>query len=143
VGFLSLAVAMVALHTLANVVWIGSLLAVALIGARAATSAHPAEIGAVARRVYVKLTVPAFVASFAAGLGRILLDPRAYAAMPWFHAKLTFAVGVIVLHHIIGGRARRLAQGTAAAGRGLGVFAGATLACAAMAVLLGIAKSLP
>ncbi|HXN31117.1 MAG TPA: CopD family protein [Polyangiaceae bacterium] len=142
-SWLSLPFALVAAHVLANVVWIGALLAVAAFGAGAAGSAAPAEVGALARRVYTRLAVPAFAASFMAGLGRILLEPRAYAHMPWMHAKLTLAVAVIALHHIIGARVGRVAAGSTDAGRGLGIFAFATFVCAAGAVLLGVAKSLP
>jgi protoporphyrinogen IX oxidase len=143
VHWLSLSVALVAVHVTANVVWIGSLLAVALLGARGPFSADPAELGTLARRLYVTLAVPAFLGSFAAGLARILLEPRLYAHMPWMHAKLTLALVVIVLHHIIGARVRRLAGGQADAGRGMRTLAVVTFVCAAGAVLLGVEKSLP
>jgi len=143
VSWLSLPFALLAAHVTANVVWIGAILAVAAFGAGAASSAAPAEIGGLARRVYTRLTLPAFAVSFLAGLGRILLDPRSYAHMPWMHAKLTLALVVIALHHVIGARVRRIAKGQADAGRGLGLLALATLVCAAGAVMLGVAKSLP
>jgi putative membrane protein len=143
VHWLSLPTALVAVHLIANVVWIGALLAVAQVTARGPFSADPAEVGTLARRLHATLAVPAFFVSFGAGLARILLEPRVYAHMPWMHAKLTLAFIVIVLHHIIGGRAKRVANGKASAGRGMGTLAVATLVCAAGAVLLGVAKSLP
>ena len=143
VRWLSPPVLLVAIHVLANVVWIGSILSVATIAGRAPLSADPAEAGIIARRVYTRLAAPAFAASFLAGLGRIILDPRAYAHMPWMHAKLTLAFVVIVLHHIIGARARRVSEGNDKAGRGLGTLAVVTLVCAAGAVMLGVAKTLP
>jgi protoporphyrinogen IX oxidase len=143
VRWLSPPVLLVSAHLVANVVWIGALLAVALIAGRGPQWADPAEVGALARRIYVRLAVPAFLASFAAGVARLVLDLRVYAHMPWMHAKLTLAVAVIALHHVIGARARRVAKGQGEAGRGMGALATATFVCAAGAVMLGVAKSLP
>jgi putative membrane protein len=143
VHWLSLPLALTAAHVLANVVWIGSLLAVALLASRAPFSADPAEVGTFARRVHVTLAVPGFLLGFAAGLARLLLAPGVYVHLPWMRAKLWFALGVIVLHHVIGSRARRVANGQADAGRGMGTLAFLVFACAAGAVLLGVAKSLP
>src|SRR5437868_49451 len=61
----------VAGHVLANTVWIGSLLASAVLLAHAPWTAEPAEVARLARRVYVRLAVPAFLASLAAGVWRI------------------------------------------------------------------------
>lgn len=134
---------LVAVHVLANVVWIGALLSVALIVGRAGMTKDPAEAAALARFVHVRLAVPAFLVSFGAGLLRILLAPAAYAHMPWFHAKLTFALVVIALHHVIGARAKRAASGKPGAARGVGTLAAMVFAAAAFAVFLGIAKSFP
>jgi putative membrane protein len=138
----TLPVILVAAHVLANVVWIGALLSVAVLAGRAPFVADPADVGSLARRVYWRLAVPGFLASFAAGAARIALAPQAYAHLPWFHAKLGLAFVVIVLHHIIGGRARRVAGGNSDAGQGLGVMAALTFLCVAGVVLLGVAKSL-
>jgi putative membrane protein len=143
VRWLSLPFVLLAAHLSANVVWIGSILAVAAFGAGATASTSPAEVGALARRVYSRLAQPAFAVSFLAGLCLILLAPKAYARMPWMHAKLTLAVVVIALHHVIGARVRRISKGNADARRGLGTLGLATLVCAAGAVMLGLAKSLP
>ncbi len=138
----TLPVLLVAAHVLANVVWIGALLSVATLAARAPFVADPSELGSLARRVYWSLAVPGFLASLAAGIARITLTPQAYAHMSWFHAKLGLALVVIVLHHVIGGRARRVANGHAEAGRGLGGVAALTFLMVAGVVLLGVAKSL-
>jgi 2-hydroxychromene-2-carboxylate isomerase len=74
---------------------------------------------------------------------RFAADVQSYAHMPWMHAKLTLALGVIVLHHIIGGRAKRVAGGSPDAGKGAQILLLATLVCAAGAVWLGVAKHLP
>jgi|GEM_PF-455712 len=139
----SVPTALVALHVLANVVWIGALLAVAVLTARAPFMADPSEVGALARRVHLRLAVPAFLASLGAGVARIAFAPRVYAHLPWMHVKLTLALAVIVLHHVIGARARRVAKGNTDAARAVGVLGWVTFLCAAGAVLLGVAKSLP
>ncbi|MDP9152427.1 MAG: CopD family protein [Myxococcota bacterium] len=139
----SVPVLLVVAHVTANVVWIGAILAVALLVGRARFMADVAEVGALARRVYSRLATPAFLVSFVAGVARIALAPAVYAHLPWMHVKLTFALVVIALHHVIGARARRVANGDARAGSGVGVLATIALVGAAGAVFLGVAKSLP
>ncbi len=140
---LPLGTGLVAGHVLANVVWIGALLSECILIGRARFLADGAEVGGLARRVHTRLAVPAFLASLAFGVARIAGDPRLYLHLPWMHVKLLFAAGVIVLHHVIGGRARRVAGGALQDGSG-GPFIGAVVfLCAAVAVLLGVAKQLP
>jgi protoporphyrinogen IX oxidase len=134
---------LVVVHLLADVVWVGALLSVGMLTARAHWMADPAEVGALARRVHVRLAVPAFLVSLAAGLARIALAPQVYAHMPWMHVKLTLALVLIVVHHLIGARAKRVAGGNAKAGQGAQWLALVAFVCAAGAVLLGVAKSLP
>ena len=135
--------ALVAAHVMGNVVWIGALLAAALLTGRGRFSADPVEVGTLARRVYLTLAAPAFAVSLSAGLALIALAPRVYAHLPWMHAKLAFALVVIVLHHAIGSRARHLANGHSDAGRGMTFVAAVAIVAAAGAVVLGVAKSLP
>ncbi len=141
--WLSLPTALVATHLVANVVWIGALLSVALLVGRAPWMADPAEVGMLARRLYARLAVPAFLGSVATGLARILLNPQAYVHLAWLHAKLALAVVVVVLHFIIGARAEKVASGNARAGRGASLLGALAFACAAGAVVLGVAKALP
>jgi putative membrane protein len=143
VSWLSEGSALVAAHMLGNVVWVGSLLAAGLLAAHAPWTAEPSEVGRLARRVYMRLAVPGFLVSFGTGVARIALAPAAYLHLPWFHAKLTFAVLIIVFHHVIGARAKQIAKGRTAAAAGVDFQAVAVLLCAAGAVLFGIAKSLP
>jgi protoporphyrinogen IX oxidase len=143
VHWLALPTALVAAHVVANFVWIGAILSVSLLVANGPFMADPNDPGALARRVYLRLAVPAFLVSFATGVGRIALFPVAYAHMPWMHTKLTFALVVIVLHHMIGARARRLANGQTAAARGAGLLGVLLFLSAAAAAVLGVAKSLP
>jgi protoporphyrinogen IX oxidase len=136
----SIAAVLVALHVLANVVWIGALLAVVLLLARAAdAAADTALVAGLARMVHVRLASPAFMTSFAAGLVVFLMSPGVYARLPWMHVKLTFALVVIVLHHVIGARARKAAAGDKAAAR-VTVLGAVVFACAAAAVFLGVVK---
>jgi protoporphyrinogen IX oxidase len=138
-----LSTTVLAAHVLANVVWIGALLAVAILTGRGRFSADPVDVGTLARLVFLTLASPAFFVSFAAGATLIALQPLVYARLPWMHAKLMFAFLVIALHYVIGGRARRVAKGKAQAARGIAAIATATFLCAAGAVLFGVAKSLP
>jgi len=140
---LPLSTGLVAAHVLANVVWVGALLAECLLLGRARLMADGAEVGALARRVHTRLAAPAFVASFAFGVARISMAPQVYLHLPWMHVKLAFAAGIIVLHHVVGARAKHVEAGSLQEGSG-GPFIGAVvLLCAAVAVLLGVAKQLP
>jgi uncharacterized membrane protein len=132
-----------AAHVLANLVWIGALLAEVVLLGPAPWLADPAEAGTLARRVHTRLAIPAFLASVGAGLVRLVPSRHAYAAMPWMYAKLVFALGLIVLHHIIGARSRRVARGSVRSAQGAGNLGWLTLLFAAGAVLFAIAKSTP
>ena len=138
---LSLSNALVSLHVLADVVWVGALLAVAMVIGQSSTMSNPAEAGALARRVYLRLAAPAFVVSLGTGAARLGLAPAAYAHLPWMHTKLTFALILIVLHHLIGARAKRLAHGDASGAQTSTVYLGAAaFGCAALAVFLAIVR---
>jgi putative membrane protein len=137
----SLFPALVAAHVLANMIWIGALLAEAMLLGRARFMADGAEVGGLARRIHVRLAVPAFVTSFTFGLARFVMGIAAYAHMPWMHAKLTFALGVIVLHHILGARAKRAAAGTK--GGSVTVLAALVFVCAGCAVFLAVVRPMP
>ncbi|HEX7670062.1 MAG TPA: CopD family protein [Polyangiaceae bacterium] len=103
---------LVFLHVAANVVWIGSIVSVAVI--LGSPAGDPNTRGTLAVEVYRKLATPAFVLSFVAGVSRLGLDTRYYfVATKFMHGKLFLALVVIGLHHAIGGRAKKLAAGTA------------------------------
>ncbi len=102
--------ALVWLHVSGNVVWIGSILAVGLVLARG--KGEPKLRGEMAYDIYRQLAVPSFVVSFLCGAIRLGLDPSYYLKQHhWMHAKLPLALAVIALHHVIGGRARKMANG--------------------------------
>jgi protoporphyrinogen IX oxidase len=133
-------------HIVANVLWIGSICAVAvvLLGPRTEGSpkaaSDPAVRGALAHRLYLTLAAPAFVASFLFGISRLVLDASHYLKQPWMHIKLTLAVVVIALHHVIGGRAKKMANGEATSPGPAPVLAlvlAVMAAAAAYAVYLG------
>jgi putative membrane protein len=68
--------------------------------------------GRLARVIYLKLSNPGFGASLALGAILIVLSPGYYFVETKFmHAKLTLALVVIALHHVIGGRSKRMADG--------------------------------
>ena len=101
---------LILLHVVANLVWIGSILSVAL--ALSSDKADARTRGEIALGLYRRIAVPAFLVSFASGLVRLLLTLEYYfSATRFMHGKLTFAVAVIVLHHLIGARAKQMASG--------------------------------
>jgi putative membrane protein len=103
---------LVALHVSANVVWIGSILAVARVLSQ--SEGDSKLRGRIALDVYRKLATPAFGLSFLAGVARLTMSTHYYFVQTKFmHGKLTFALAVIALHHIIGARARKMADGSA------------------------------
>ena len=115
---------LVATHVAANLVWIGSILAVALalaIGSRAADGRAAAQV---AYELYRKLALPAFVVSFISALTRLLLSTELYfVETKYMHGKLLFAVIVIVLHHMIGARAKGVSTGRRSSPGPVGVLA--------------------
>jgi putative membrane protein len=139
----SVSAALVAAHVLANIVWIGALLCETVLLGRAPWLADPAEAGTLARHLHTRLAIPGFLASLAAGLARLVPARHLYAGMPWMYAKLGFAVVVILLHHVIGARARRVAGGNVQAARGSWTLGWLTLLLAAGAVLFAVTKSTP
>ncbi|MGH7283692.1 MAG: CopD family protein [Polyangiaceae bacterium] len=149
---------LVALHVLANLVWIGSIVSVGVLLSWADSSPNSAALMEAARRLYLRVATPAFVASFVFGLGRLLLSPGAYMRLHWFHGKLAAALAVIALHHVLGARtkARRPdarpdhtppktagveARGSMHSGKTSAILTGALLACASLAVAFVIFQS--
>ena len=106
------------LHVLGNIFWIGAIVAVGMLLV-APSPGTARDRGALARRIYTSLAVPAFALSFVTGVLRLFLDLRYYFVVTHFmHAKLPLALGVIAIHHIIGARAKRMAaSATEDAGR--------------------------
>jgi len=130
---------LIVIHVMANLVWIGSIVSVGLLTA-ASSKLNDATAAGLARGLYLRVAMPAFLVSFTFGASRLFLDPAYYMHLHWFHAKLTAVLVVIVLHHVIGGRARKVAAGSMQAGRTGGILVGALLACAFLSVACVLLK---
>lgn len=126
---------LVTLHVTANLVWIGSIACVGWLAA-AATKANDPSAAILARSLYLRVAVPAFLASFVFGVSRLLQQPAYYMHLHWFHGKLMAALAVIALHHVIGAKAGKVAGGSMQAGASGGILVGALLACAFLSVTL-------
>jgi putative membrane protein len=114
----------VALHVMSNLVWIGSIASVGWLTAAASRQEDPVVRKVVAElgyRLYKRAAVPAFLASF--------------------HGKLTFALAVIALHHIIGAKARKTAAGSRQSGENSAILVGALLVGAFASVVFALFKT--
>jgi protoporphyrinogen IX oxidase len=135
---------LIALHVMSNLVWIGTITSVGWLTVAAAGQADPARAKVVAElavALYKRGAVPAFLASFTFGVLRLLVDPAAYMRLHWFHGKLTFALAVIALHHVIGAKAKRAAGGSMQSGKTSAILVGALLVCAFGSVVFVIFKT--
>ncbi len=102
-----------AVHVAADVVWIGAIVAVAIV--LSSTAGDAPVRGKLGLSIYRSLAAPAFSVAFVAGAVRLAQNSSFYFQQTHFmHAKLTLALGVIALHHILGARAKRMASGQAA-----------------------------
>jgi protoporphyrinogen IX oxidase len=130
---------LVAFHVAANLVWIGSIMSVAVaLVSRAGEGRVAAQI---AYEVYRKLAIPAFVISFITALTRLLASIDLYFdETKYMHGKLLFAALAIGLHHVIGARAKAVATGRSSAPGPVGVYAVLLLICAVAATLFVILK---
>jgi protoporphyrinogen IX oxidase len=133
----------VALHVFAVTLWIGSIACVGWL-VSAAASAPGEKEGATAAELafglYRRAASPAFGIAFFTGLAQLLADSSTYMSLHWMHLKLTAAVAVIALHHIIGAKARKASSGSRQAGRSSAILTGATLACAFVVVTVAVLK---
>ncbi len=120
-----MAMLLVALHVLSNTLWIGSIVSVGLLTEKHAEAA---------RTIYLRVAVPAFVGSFTFGVIRVAIEPSYYLHLHWFHAKLTAALVVIALHHVIGARAKK--AGSMQGGRNGAILAAGLFVFALAAVFL-------
>jgi putative membrane protein len=124
-------------HVLANLVWIGAIVATGVI--LSLDVGEPKARGEIALAIYKRLAVPGFVLSFVFGVARLAKDTGYYLKQHhWMHGKLLFAVAVIGLHHVIGGKAKKVARGDEK-GAGMALPLG-LLACAAIAAFFAVIK---
>jgi uncharacterized membrane protein len=130
---------LVFLHVAANLVWIGA--AVAVGTTLVAPHGSPRDRGAIALRIYRWLATPAFLASLTMGMLRLVLALDFYFVQTKFmHAKLAFAVGVIALHHVLGGAAKRMASGKVEAAPHANQLAAILLVCAVVTAFFAVVK---
>lgn len=128
------------LHISGNVVWIGSILAVGL-AITAVNVGDESTRGKLATAIYLRLAVPAFMASFVGGAVRLALHARYYfVEHHWMHGKLVFALTVIAIHHVIGARAKRLARGSVQGAGPTGILTGTLAVSAVVAAFFAIFK---
>jgi len=127
------------LHVIANLFWIGSIVSVGLLISLPLGAIR--ERGALARAVYLKLSAPAFGLSFLAGALRMVLDLQYYfVATHFMHAKLPLALGAIAIHHVLGARARRLADGSRTTAGPAGILTAVLALLAAAAAFIALTK---
>ncbi|MEZ4300413.1 MAG: hypothetical protein R3B70_36045 [Polyangiaceae bacterium] len=113
---ISLDLLLVWLHVAGNLVWIGAAVSMGVI--LAWKEGEPKVRGALARRIHLRLAMPAFGVSFVAALLRTGMDLKGYFVQHhWMHGKLPFAIAVIAIHHILGARARKMEGRKYAGGR--------------------------
>lgn len=135
---------LVFVHVLAVVVWIGSILSVGALLAHAGSTAESAEakgFAAASAFVYRRLAVPAFGVAFLAGVCRLGLDAGTYMHAHWFHGKLTMALTVIALHHVIGAKAKKAHTGSMQSAKSGGILFVALLCASTLTVLLVLFKA--
>jgi protoporphyrinogen IX oxidase len=136
---LGVAPLLVFLHVTANIVWVGSVLAIATVISSAA--AEPEALGRIGVRVHQQLAMPAFAVSLVTGGARLAMDTGYYFGQTKFmHGKLFLALVVIGLDHAIRGRAKRMASGTAKGPSGAAGLAVGVLVAAAGAVFFAVVK---
>jgi putative membrane protein len=138
---------LLALHVTANLVWIGSITCVGWLlftaggASKGSTPADAKTIADLAARIYRRIATPAFAVSFAFGLTQLVLRFDYYMKAHWFHGKLTFALVVIALHHIIGAKSKRAASGSVQPGGSGAILTVALLVCAFATVVFAVYKT--
>jgi len=135
---------LVSLHVMANLVWIGAITCVGWLLATRAKEADPALAKAsadLALRIYRRLATPAFGVSFVFGVAALAANAAYYMHAHWFHGKLTAALVVIALHHVLGAKARRAASGGVQGGGSSAILTAGLLASVFAVVLFVIFKT--
>ncbi len=134
---------LVAVHVMANVVWIGSISSVGWVTRRSAQldeAAGKALATTAYHLLYRRAATPAFAISFFAGVARVAQDPKAFFSLHWFHGKLFFALVVIALHHVIGAKAKKAATGSSQGIESSATLTGALLAATFLTVVFVVMK---
>ena len=128
---------LVALHVFANLIWIGSIASVGWLTAQArelGDNDQGRSAGRMSLALYRRFATPAFVCSLLFGVSRLLMAPASYMHLHWFHGKLTFALGVIALHHVIGAQAKKVSSGSMQGANNSAILTLALFVCAFVTV---------
>jgi uncharacterized membrane protein len=133
---------LLALHVLANLLWVGSLVSITRVitSAVGEPDAVRARFAAVARRIYRTVASPWMGIATLTGLAMIGVAQGAYFRFGWFHGKFTVALVMLGLHFVLGARVKAaevsgIDEKTAASARALQL---GVLGAAALAVLFVI-----
>lgn len=142
---------LVTIHVIANLIWIGSIVSVGVL-LSISTPKNVTANAIAAKTIYSSVATPAFGVSFLFGVARLSLSASAYMHLHWFHAKLTFALAVIALHHLIGAKAKRAAANASDSSnndaprsmhsaKSSAILTSALIACASLAVVFVVFQS--
>lgn len=127
------------LHVAGNLVWIGAAIAMGFL--LAVKEGDPKLRGALARRIHLRIAMPAFAVSFAAALIRTGMDFKGYFVQHhWMHGKLPFALAVIAIHHILAARARKMEAGSMQEGGPSGMLTFVLAGCAILAAFFVVLR---
>ena len=139
----------IALHVAAVVAWIGGDLAIAVV---ATSEAGDEKLrGTLARKLYQRIAAPGFALAFVLGLYKLgtgwhaaTVDANGivaggYAKAPWMHVKLTLALVVIAVHHVMGARAKKMMNDGAKPGP-MGVLGVVVALCALGAIAMVVLR---
>jgi protoporphyrinogen IX oxidase len=125
------------LHVLAVVVWVGSSVLAGVLAARATVEAEPTRgaVLALVRTTFSKVSTPALLLAWVAGLAMFVLSFDAYRHAVWLHVKITVALVLSGLHGALLARMRpeRAAKATP---NTFGALTAGVVGCAVVAVAL-------
>lgn len=144
---MNLPITLLAVHLLAVILWVGSLVSITRVLTMAldASGESRAKLTEAARGVYRSVSSVWMGISLLAGIGLIAVTPGLFR-MGWFHGKLTAAIVMLALHFVLGAKVRRAQmeaaedaafRGALASVRGLqvGVLAAAAIAVSSVTIL--------
>jgi putative membrane protein len=127
------------LHVVTNLIWIGSILAVAVLLARAPGDAK--QRGGAGLLVFRWLALPSSSLAVLFGLVQLGMNLELYLRLShWMHGKLPLALVVLGLTHALGARARRMASGEVTTEGPALAFGGVIFAFGAVASALALLK---
>lgn len=99
---------LLALHVLADLLWVGSLVSITRVITSAAGEPEAARprFAAAARRIYRTVSSPWMGIALLTGLVMIGVMHGAQFRFGWFHGKFTAALAMLALHFVLGARVR-------------------------------------